>query len=112
LSQSPAVLAAFHYETSTGTWIVHTALSAAAIIMLPRQFHVTVVENRSEKELRTASWLFPLYLILINIFVFPIALIGVMTLGGSVNADLYVLALPLAAGAHWLALVAFLGGLS
>ncbi|PWL19207.1 hybrid sensor histidine kinase/response regulator [Falsochrobactrum shanghaiense] len=112
LSQSPAVLAAFHYETSTGTWIVHTALSAAAIIMLPRQFHVTVVENRSEKELRTASWLFPLYLILINIFVFPIALIGVMTLGGSVNADLYVLALPLSVDAHWLALIAFLGGLS
>lgn len=50
---------------------MQTALSAAAVIMLPRQFHVTVVESRSEKELRTASWLFPLYLILINIFVFP-----------------------------------------
>jgi signal transduction histidine kinase/CheY-like chemotaxis protein len=80
--------------------------------MLPRQFHVTVVESRSEKELRTASWLFPLYLILINIFVFPIALIGVMTLGNTVSGDLYVLALPLSAGAHWLALIAFLGGLS
>lgn len=112
ISQSPAALDAFHYETSIGTWIVHTMLSAAAIIMLPRQFHVTVVESRSEKELRTASWLFPLYLILINIFVFPIALIGVMTLGNTVSGDLYVLALPLSAGAHWLALIAFLGGLS
>ncbi|ASV85717.1 PAS domain-containing hybrid sensor histidine kinase/response regulator [Ochrobactrum quorumnocens] len=112
ISQSPAALEAFHYETSIGTWIVHTTLSAAAIIMLPRQFHVTVVESRSEKELRTASWLFPLYLILINIFVFPIALIGVMTLGNTVSGDLYVLALPLSAGAHWLALIAFLGGLS
>ncbi|ENR65898.1 PAS domain-containing hybrid sensor histidine kinase/response regulator [Brucella abortus] len=112
ISQSPEALEAFHYETSIGTWLVQTALSAAAVIMLPRQFHVTVVESRSEKELRTASWLFPLYLILINIFVFPIALIGVMTLGNSVNGDLYVLALPLSAGAHWLALIAFLGGLS
>ena len=112
ISQSPAALDAFHYETSIGTWIVHTTLSAAAIIMLPRQFHVTVVESRSEQELRTASWLFPLYLILINIFVFPIALIGVMTLGNTVSGDLYVLALPLSAGAHWLALIAFLGGLS
>ncbi|MBC2884438.1 hybrid sensor histidine kinase/response regulator [Ochrobactrum sp. CM-21-5] len=112
ITRSTEALEAFHYQTSIGTWIVQAALSAAAIIMLPRQFHVTVVESRSEKELRTASWLFPLYLILINIFVFPIALIGVMTLGNDVSGDLYVLALPLSAGAHWLALVAFLGGLS
>ncbi|WP_343313566.1 PAS domain-containing hybrid sensor histidine kinase/response regulator [Brucella sp. BE17] len=112
ISQSSEALQAFHYQTSIGTWIIHTALSAAAIIMLPRQFHVTVVESRSEKELKTASWLFPLYLVLINIFVFPIALIGVMTLGDSVSGDLYVLALPLSADAHWLAMIAFLGGLS
>ncbi|MDH7784643.1 Na+/proline symporter/signal transduction histidine kinase/CheY-like chemotaxis protein [Ochrobactrum sp. 19YEA23] len=112
ISQSTDALKAFHYETSIGTWIIQTALSAAAIIMLPRQFHVTVVESRSDKELRTASWLFPVYLVLINIFVFPIALIGVMTLGNTVSGDLYVLALPLAAEAHWMALIAFLGGLS
>lgn len=112
ISQSTDALKAFHYQTSIGTWIIQTALSAAAIIMLPRQFHVTVVESRSEKELRTASWLFPVYLVLINIFVFPIALIGVMTLGTTVSGDLYVLALPLAAEAHWMALIAFLGGLS
>ncbi|MBJ6132284.1 hybrid sensor histidine kinase/response regulator [Ochrobactrum sp. Q0168] len=112
ISQSTDALKAFHYQTSIGTWIIQTALSAAAIIMLPRQFHVTVVESRSDKELRTASWLFPIYLVLINIFVFPIALIGVMTLGNTVSGDLYVLALPLAAEAHWMALIAFLGGLS
>ncbi|NKW09506.1 hypothetical protein HGG76_06555 [Ochrobactrum tritici] len=49
ISQSPEALEAFHYQTSIGTWIVQSALSAAAIIMLPRQFHVTVVESRSEK---------------------------------------------------------------
>ena len=97
IAASPKALAAVEYKTSIGTWIVHTALSAAAIIMLPRQFHVAFVESRSEEELRTATWLFPLYLILINIFVFPIALIGVMLLGSSVSGDLYVLALPLAA---------------
>jgi Na+/proline symporter/signal transduction histidine kinase len=112
VSQSTDALKAFHYQTSIGTWIIQTALSAAAIIMLPRQFHVTVVESRSDKELRTASWLFPVSLVLINIFVFPIALIGVMTLGNTVSGDLYVLALPLAAEAHWMALIAFLGGLS
>lgn len=112
LAQSPRALEAFHYQTSIGTWIVQTLLSAIAIIMLPRQFHVTVVESRSDKELRTASWLFPLYLVLINIFVFPIALIGAMRLGSSVSGDLYVLALPLSVDAHALALVAFLGGLS
>ncbi len=112
IAQSSEALQAFHYQTSIGTWIIHSALSAAAIIMLPRQFHVTVVESRSEKELKTASWLFPLYLVLINIFVFPIALIGVMTLGNSVSGDLYVLALPLSVNAHWLAMIAFLGGLS
>lgn len=99
-------------QTSPSTWIVHTVLSAAAILMLPRQFHVTVVENRSEKELRTARWLFPVYLIMINLFVLPIALQGIINLGPTTNADLYVLALPLAAGSHWLTLLAFVGGLS
>lgn len=103
---------ALNYQTSAGTWIVQTVLSATAILMLPRQFHVAVVENRSERELRTAAWLFPVYLVLINLFVLPIALAGVVTLGHSTNADLYVLALPLAAGSHTLALVAFVGGLS
>lgn len=112
IAASPKALAAVEYKTSIGTWIVHTALSAAAIIMLPRQFHVAFVESRSEEELRTATWLFPLYLILINIFVFPIALIGVMLLGSSVSGDLYVLALPLAADSYWLVMIAFLGGLS
>ncbi|GAB1580920.1 NahK/ErcS family hybrid sensor histidine kinase/response regulator [Phyllobacterium phragmitis] len=103
---------ALNYQTSVGTWIVQTLLSATAILMLPRQFHVAVVENRSEQELRTAIWLFPAYLVLINLFVLPIALAGVVTLGEGTNADLYVLALPLAVDSHFLALIAFVGGLS
>ncbi|PYE86384.1 PAS domain-containing hybrid sensor histidine kinase/response regulator [Phyllobacterium leguminum] len=112
VTRNEAASHALNYRTSTGTWLVQTVLSAIAILMLPRQFHVAVVENRSERELGTAAWLFPAYLVLINLFVLPIALAGVVTLGPNTNADLYVLALPLAADSHLLALIAFVGGLS
>ena len=93
-------------------WIVMIILSAGAVILLPRQFHVAVVENTSEQSLRRATWLFPLYLVVINLFVIPIALAGQLLLDGRVDADSYVLTLPLEAGASWVTLVAFLGGLS
>src|SRR4249920_2108503 len=70
-----------------------------AIVLLPRQFHVTVVENNSEGEIRRAAWLFPLYLVLINLFVVPIAVAGLVTFEPGRDGDMYVLALPLAAGA-------------
>ena len=93
-------------------WIVLIILSAGAVILLPRQFHVAVVENTSEHSLRRAAWLFPLYLIGINLFVIPIALAGQITLGGAVDADSYVLSLPMHVGADMITLIAFLGGLS
>ena len=74
LAASRQVQAALDYRTSLGTWLVMTGLSGFAIIMLPRQFYVMIVENRNESELRTATWVFPLYLVLINLFVLPIAL--------------------------------------
>ena len=75
-----------------------TVLSLFAIVLLPRQFHVTVVENHSEAEIRRAAWLFPLYLVLINLFVLPIALAGLLTFpAGRIDSDMFVLALPLAA---------------
>ncbi len=77
--QSPAVEQALHYETPIARWILLIVTSAFAIIMLPRQFHVTVVENRTEGELRTAGILFPLYLVAINLFVLPIAIAGILT---------------------------------
>ncbi len=98
---------------SGGTWLTVTFLSLVCIILLPRQFHVTVVENHSERELRLARWLFPLYLIGINLFVVPIAIAGLLTFpGGSVDADTFVVALPLSAGAGWVTMLAFIGGLS
>src|SRR3954453_3532988 len=100
-------------EPVWSTLIVMTLLSTAAIVMLPRQFHVTVVENRSESEIRRAAWLFPLYLLLINLFVIPIAMAGLLTFPrGLVDSDMFVLALPLKAGSELLTLTAFVGGLS
>ena len=106
------VRAALDYRTSIGTWLVMTSLSGFAIIMLPRQFYVMIVENRSELELRTATWVFPLYLVLINLFVLPIALAGAALVGDRTSADLYVLSLPLLRGHDLLAMAAFIGGLS
>ncbi|HUT50894.1 MAG TPA: sensor histidine kinase [Alphaproteobacteria bacterium] len=96
-----------------GQWITLTVLSMAAIICLPRQFQVTVVENVDEDHLRKAVWLFPLYLLAINIFVLPIAFAGMMQFpGGNVDADTFVLTVPMAAKQEGLALFAYIGGLS
>jgi signal transduction histidine kinase/Na+/proline symporter len=90
-----------------------TTLSLFAIVLLPRQFHVTVVENHSEAEIRRAAWLFPLYLVLINLFVLPIAMAGLLTFPtGRVDSDMFVVALPLAAHSELITLIAFIGGLS
>jgi Na+/proline symporter/signal transduction histidine kinase/CheY-like chemotaxis protein len=90
-----------------------TMLSLFAIVLLPRQFHVMVVENHSEAEIRRAAWLFPAYLVLINLFVLPIALAGLMTFpAGRIDGDMFVVALPLAAHSEAIALIAFIGGLS
>ncbi|MGN6749642.1 MAG: sodium:solute symporter family protein, partial [Xanthobacteraceae bacterium] len=90
-----------------------TLLSLFAIVLLPRQFHVTVVENHSETEIRRAAWLFPLYLVLINLFVLPIAMAGLLTFSaGRADSDMFVVALPLAAHSESITLIAFVGGLS
>ncbi len=80
---------------------VTTLLSAFAIVLLPRQFHVAIVENHDQRGIRTAAWLFPTYLVLINLFVAPLAIAGLKVFpSGSIDRDLTVLALPLNAGAH------------
>ena len=93
-------------------WVTLTFLSATAIICLPRQFQVTVVENIEERHLATASWLFPLYLLGMTVFIMPIALVGQQVMPAGSNPDLYVLTLPLAEQRNDLALLAFLGGFS
>ncbi len=94
-------------------WLALTLLAMCSVVVLPRQFQMLVVENVSESHLRRAAWAFPLYLLLINLFVLPIALVGLMELGPSgANPETFVLTLPLAHGQHALALLAFVGGLS
>lgn len=93
-------------------WVTLCFLSGAAVICLPRQFQVTVVENSSERQIRTASWLFPLYLFLTSLFVIPIAIAGLNILPEGSNPDLFVLTLPLNADQDLIALLAFLGGFS
>jgi Na+/proline symporter/nitrogen-specific signal transduction histidine kinase len=93
-------------------WIAMTLLAMMAVFCLPRQFQVTVVENVDERHLDRALWLFPLYLLAINLFVLPIAIAGRMLLPVDTDPDNLVLSLPLATGHPFLALIAFLGGLS
>jgi Na+/proline symporter/nitrogen-specific signal transduction histidine kinase len=92
-----------------GNWFWLIVLSAFAVLLLPRQFQIGVVENVDERHVRTAAWLFPLYLLVINIFVLPIALAGLLVLGPTVSPDTYVLALQQHSA---LALLVFIGGLS
>ncbi len=94
-------------------WFALMLLSMFSVVFLPRQFQVMVVENVREDHLRRAVWVFPLYMLLINLFVLPIALGGLLYFGaGQADAENFVLSLPLAAGQHALALFAFVGGLS
>lgn len=94
-------------------WFSLSLLAALAVMMLPRQFQVAVVEISDESHLRRALWLFPLYLLLINLFVVPIAIAGRLAFpDGGVNADTYVLTLPMLYQQPWLALLVFIGGLS
>jgi Na+/proline symporter/signal transduction histidine kinase len=99
--------------TSYGNWWSLTFLSMLSIMLLPRQFQISVVENVNERHLARATWLFPLYLLLINIFVLPITLGGLLHFpDGSVDADTFVLTLPMAEHRQALALFVFIGGLS
>jgi len=93
-------------------WATITFLAAAAFVCLPRMFQVMVVENEDERHLRTAAWAFPLYLLLMSLFVVPIAAIGLELLPQGSNPDLFVLTLPLSQGRDGLAMLAFLGGFS
>ncbi|MBI3701768.1 MAG: hybrid sensor histidine kinase/response regulator [Afipia sp.] len=111
--KTPEALRTIQATPSIGNFLSMTLLSFIAIMLLPRQFHVSVVENSTESEVRRARWLFPLYLIVINLFVIPIALAGLITFPfGTSDSDMYVLALPISADSNFLSVFIFVGGLS
>jgi len=95
------------------SWVWLTVLSMLAIMFLPRQFQVTVIENVDERHLHKAIWLFPVYMVAINIFVLPLAFGGRLLFpAGGVDADTFVLAIPMLERQELLALLVFIGGLS
>ncbi len=98
--------------TVNANWLALTFLSGFAFLCLPRQFHVAVVEYDNPRSLATARWMFPLYLVAINLFVVPIAMAGLVRLDPSHVPDFFVLTLPQSVGADWLTAFIFLGGLS
>lgn len=106
------ITSALSYETPLSRWLILILLSAFAILLLPRQFHVTVVENRTDRERKVASFLLPIYLVAINLFVLPVAIAGLVTFGGTGNADLYILTLPLHGNLPVVTLITFIGGFS
>ena len=104
-----------HTETANNIYLAvsQTILGAITIFILPQQFHMMMIENHQQQELKQARWLYPLYLLAINVFVLPIAIAGLLTFpGGSVDADTYVLTIPLFYQQAWLAVVVYIGGLA
>lgn len=99
-------------ETSYTTLFTMLYLSMGAIMFLPRQFQIMAIENSSEKHITKAMWLFPFYMFLINIFVMPIAMGGILITGSNLNSDYFVLTIPLQTGNQWIALIAYIGGFS
>jgi len=95
-------------------FLARTLISALAILCLPRQFHVMVVEAREDTDTRIARWVFPLYLALFMFLVVPISLAGatVFSESDSINPDVYVQLLPIAMESKWVAVAAFIGGIS
>lgn len=100
------------WQVEPGRWTGLIFLAAAAVITLPRMFQVMVVENDDEAQLARASWAFPLYMLLMNLFILPIAVVGLDRLPLGSNPDMFVLTLPLTEGQGSLAMLAFLGGFS
>jgi Na+/proline symporter/CheY-like chemotaxis protein len=109
----PAAASMLSTAPNPWVWVTTTLLAACAIFLLPRQFHVMVVENRDARDLRQVAWQFPTYLLAINIFVVPIALAGLIAFPqAGIDRDFMVLSLPLKAEAGVIALIAFIGALS
>jgi Na+/proline symporter/nitrogen-specific signal transduction histidine kinase len=100
------------WQMDGGRWVGLTFLSAAAFLTLPRMFQVLVVENEDERHLRTAAWAFPTYLMLMSLFVVPIAVVGLELMPAGSNPDQFVLTVPLSQGQDGLAMLSFLGGFS
>ncbi|MFM6984495.1 MAG: ATP-binding protein, partial [Chitinophagaceae bacterium] len=112
-NESTSKLLVMPHKTNYREWFWITLLSAIAFTLLPRQFQVAVVENQSEEQLKPSMWKFPFYLLLINLFVLPIAIAGMLLFKNStISPDYYILQIPLLMQNKGMALLAFIGGIS
>lgn len=109
--QQPELLENLYAPSTTGLWPTLLLLAFCASFMLPRQYHMTFVENQDPRHLNTAYWLFPLYLLILNLPIIPILFAG-KYLSLPMAPDFYVLGMTLTLGREWLAILVFLGGLS
>jgi Na+/proline symporter/signal transduction histidine kinase len=99
--------------TNSMNWFFLCLISMFALFLLPRQFHTAIVENNKESHIKTAMWLLPLYLLLFNVFVFPIAWGGnILFEGKGFNSDTYSLLIPQFFNNNVLTVFVFLGGFS
>lgn len=115
LIHQPFELMSIGTENSHFSWADFSTkllLSMGAIILLPRQFQVTVVEAEDHQQMKSARWLLPIYLLLISLLVVPISLAGLLLLPAGSNADFFVLHLPQQNSQFSLAMIVFVGGIS
>ncbi|WP_026374598.1 PAS domain-containing hybrid sensor histidine kinase/response regulator [Aestuariibacter salexigens] len=109
----PATRAILSAESAPLVYISHVVMGICAMFCLPRQFHINFIENNGPTEMRTARWLFPIYLCLMSAFILPIALTGSLTLGNTnYSSDTFTLALPVHFENKWIAMIAFIGGIA
>jgi signal transduction histidine kinase/Na+/proline symporter len=115
IQRNPQVQHLFTFEPNSGylQWFGMTILSFTAFIFLPRQFQLGVIENRDDEHLKTAIWIFPTYLILINLLVIPVAIAGILFYQNQpYNPDYTILSIPGLLNANWISMIVFLGGFS
>lgn len=110
-NNQPQMLHALHAPGATGLWSTLLLLAFCAAFMLPRQYHMTFTENQNPSHLETAYWLFPLYLLVLNLPIIPILFAG-RHLSLTIAPDFYVLGMALTLGKDWLAILVFIGGVS
>jgi PAS domain S-box-containing protein len=111
LQDHPEANRALFAPVQEGSWATLMLLSFAAAFLLPRQFHMIFVENIRTKNIETASWAFPLFLLLLNLSIPPILWAG-QSLQLDIPADFFVLGITLESGSTILPILTFMGGLS
>jgi PAS domain S-box-containing protein len=111
LENHPEAITALYQPLQHGPWTTLMVLSFAAGFLLPRQFHMTFIENIEPRTLAIAAWGFPLFMLLLNLPIVPILWAGTVHQAGT-NPDFYVLTITLKSSSGWLPTMAFLGGVS